>query len=134
MGLFFGFNNKDTNVIPTDIEVNHNDFEHNSVQLNGCGCETINASEPPHNWDDGMEGNFWSDYNGTDSNYDGLGDTPYVIDSLNRDQYPLLQSPVKLPVPEANVPVDVVVLGVLAAVVAVGVLLVYWRRIKSHRA
>ena len=134
MGLFFGFNNKDTNVIPTDIEVNHNDFEHNLVQLNGCGCESINASEPPHNWDDGMEGNFWSDYNGTDSNNDGLGDTPYVIDSLNRDRYPLLQSPVKLPVPEANVPVDVVVLGVLAAVVAVGVLLVYWRRIKSHRA
>ncbi len=93
MGLFFGFNNKDTNVIPTDIEVNHNDFEHNLVQLNGCGCESINASEPPHNWDDGKEGNFWSDYNGTDSNYDGLGDTPYIIDSLNRDRYPLLQSP-----------------------------------------
>jgi hypothetical protein len=132
-GLFFGFNNKVINVIPTDIEVNHNDFEHNLVQLNGCGCESINASEPPHNWDDGMEGNFWSDYNGTDSNLDGLGDTPYMIDSLNRDRYPLLQNPVKLPVPEAKMPIELIVLGVLVAVVAVAALLV-WRRTRSNRA
>jgi nitrous oxidase accessory protein NosD len=131
-GLFFGFNNKVTNVVPTDIEVNHNDFEHNMVQLNGCGCESINASEPPHDWDDGREGNFWSDYNGTDSNYDGIGDSPYVIDSLNLDRFPLLQSPVKLPMPAAKVPVDVVVLVVLAAVVVVAALLVR-RRNKSHR-
>jgi hypothetical protein len=131
-GLFFGFNNKVTNVIPTDIEVNHNDFEHNLVQLNGCGCESVNASEPPHNWDDGMEGNFWSDYNGTDSNNDGLGDTPYTIDSLNLDRYPLLQSPVKLPVPAAKIPIELIVLGVLVTAVAVAALLA-WRRTKINR-
>ena len=88
--------------------------KHNVVQLNGCGCKSINASEPPHNWDDGKEGNFWSDYNGTDSNNDGVGDTPYMIDTLNQDRYPLLQSPVKLPVPQAKVPVEVIILGVSA--------------------
>jgi parallel beta-helix repeat protein len=40
--------------------------------------------------DNGFEGNYWSDYNGTDSNQDGIGDTPYVIDANNTDHYPLM--------------------------------------------
>ncbi len=132
-GLFFGFNNKVTTSVPTDIEVNHNDFENNVVQLNGCGCDSLNASEPPHNWDDGREGNFWSDYNGNDSNNDGIGDAPYVIDALNMDRYPLLQSPVKLHVAVAKLPVEAIVAAFLAAtIVAVATMLIYWRRTKKH--
>jgi len=43
-------------------------------------------------WDDVYPsgGNYWSDYNGTDVNGDGIGDTPYVIDANNRDRYPLM--------------------------------------------
>jgi parallel beta-helix repeat protein len=41
-----------------------------------------------NSWDNGVEGNFWSGYNGTGS--DGVGDTPYVIDANNTDDYPLL--------------------------------------------
>jgi parallel beta-helix repeat protein len=40
--------------------------------------------------DNGLEGNYWDDYNGTDSNQDGIGDTPYVIDENNKDHYPLM--------------------------------------------
>ena len=35
-------------------------------------------------------GNYWSDYTGTDTNRDGIGDTPYQIDE-DRDMYPLMK-------------------------------------------
>jgi parallel beta-helix repeat protein len=43
-------------------------------------------------WDNGppYKGNYWSDYNGTDANHDGIGDTPYIIDANNTDHYPLI--------------------------------------------
>ena len=35
-------------------------------------------------------GNYWSDYTGSDANNDGIGDTPYIIDS-DKDNYPLME-------------------------------------------
>lgn len=55
-------------------------------------------------WDSGVDGNYWSDYAGTDlyggvsqneTRRDGIGDTPYIIDEGNRDHYPLM-GPVQL--------------------------------------
>ena len=35
--------------------------------------------------------NYWSDYNGTDSNGDGIGDTSYILYENNTDNYPLME-------------------------------------------
>jgi len=62
-----------------------NDFIHNVIQ-----AQTTSSRD--NKWDIGPQfgGNFWSDYNGTDFNGDGIGDTPYVIDEYNIDRYPLM--------------------------------------------
>jgi parallel beta-helix repeat protein len=41
-------------------------------------------------WDDGVEGNYWTDYTGVDLNPDGIGDTEHMIDENNTDRYPLM--------------------------------------------
>ncbi|MCW4046932.1 MAG: right-handed parallel beta-helix repeat-containing protein [Candidatus Bathyarchaeota archaeon] len=36
-------------------------------------------------WDNGTIGNYWADYNGTDGNGDGIGDSPYTITAVKWD-------------------------------------------------
>jgi len=88
-GIFLGINSPGT--VPLNIILSHNSLVDNKVQFSGCTCEEYNLTETIHTWDNGKEGNFWSDYNGTDQNGDGLGDTPYIIDVKNQDRYPLMQ-------------------------------------------
>jgi parallel beta-helix repeat protein len=52
-------------------------------------------------WDNGGRGNYWSDYltkypNATEIDSSGIGDTPYVINANNTDNYPLM-APVDVP-------------------------------------
>jgi len=82
-----------------------NNFLANNVQVyeehsvwTGMGFEEYFSEN--NTWDAGsaIGGNFWSDYNGIDNDGDGLGDTPYIIDALNQDNYPFI-SPYKIPSP-----------------------------------
>ena len=68
-----------------------------------CGNNTIfhnnfidnseNAIDKTGNtWDNGSSGNYWSDYNGSDNNGDGIGDSPYQIPgNMSQDRYPLMK-------------------------------------------
>jgi parallel beta-helix repeat protein len=61
----------------------HNDFIDNTNQaFVTAGYTNI--------WDDGFEGNYWSNYTGVDLDHDGIGDTEHVIDADNKDNYPLM--------------------------------------------
>lgn len=99
-GLFFGFN--DPSDIPADVIISHNGFDKNNMQINGCLCDDYPENEPPHAWDNGKIGNYWSDYTGADLDGDGIGDTPYVVDIQNQDRYPLMQNPTSILTPEVS--------------------------------
>jgi parallel beta-helix repeat protein len=69
-------------------------------------------------WDNGYPwgGNYWSDYYGTDlfkgpnqdqHGSDGIGDSPYVIDSQNMDNYPLMYPYGSPPPPYYNLTITV---------------------------
>jgi parallel beta-helix repeat protein len=63
----------------------HNNFVNNTIQVYAEYSENF--------WDDGYPsgGNYWSDYDGSDADDDGIGDTPYIIDANNQDRYPLMK-------------------------------------------
>jgi hypothetical protein len=127
-GLFLGIN--DPSLIPKNFLLIQNTFEGNKKQFSACVCEQYNESEPIHVWDNGKVGNYWSDYTGADSNGDGVGDTPYIIDEKNQDRYPLMAPTVKLPL-EAAQPPYLLIGAVLATILLVVVgLVVFWKRKK----
>jgi parallel beta-helix repeat protein len=128
MGIFFGVNTPGDE--PINITLTHNSFVDNVAHFSGCFCQDYNTTEPMHTWDDGGEGNFWSDYNGTDSNDDGVGDTPYVIDVQNQDRYPLMHLVANPPAPP-KVPVETVIVAILLPIIIAASLIAYRRRRKK---
>jgi len=83
----------------TEGEVKNNTFYCNNIVNN---IQNVFTGNPRHLnfWDNGKEGNYWSDHKGTDDNGDGIGDTPYVIDENNQDNYPLMSPADVATIPE----------------------------------
>jgi len=96
----FFANNVEMNTYATAIAglgntVYDNNFINNYQQIGSPDLivgpnPTANAS-----WFKGTRGNYWSDYltrypNASEVDSSGIGDTPYIIDANNIDQYPLM--------------------------------------------
>jgi len=79
----------------SDNFIYHNNFVNNTNQVYIYTSDSVNV------WNNSYPsgGNYWSDYTGIDlysgpyqneTGSDGIGDTPYVIDENNQDNYPLM--------------------------------------------
>jgi len=111
----------------------HNSFINNSRQVVSdflspfsnvsSGYFSVNV------WDNGAEGNHWSDYTGADENKDGIGDTPYVIDANNKDRYPLMKpwTPPAETIPPATI--IAITATIIIAVLGIGL---YFLKIRKH--
>ena len=69
---------------PSNNTLYHNNFLNNTLPI------TSRSTSFSQIWDNGSEGNYWSNYQGVDANVDGIGDSPYILFAENSDQYPLM--------------------------------------------
>lgn len=110
-GIYLSYSANYNSIFENDVVENGFDgitltsSSNNSIYLNNFINNAVQAyvsSDSLDNvWDDDYPsgGNYWSDYTGVDlywspyqnvTGSDGIGDTPYVIDEYNQDNYPLM--------------------------------------------
>jgi len=116
-GIYFGGNQ--SYVGASNNNFYHNSFVNNTKQINDYYWTDPLSHSSINTWDNGKEGNYWSDYTHAYPNAEALGDsgiwnTPYVIDANNTDRYPLMHrdttpptisivSPENKPYPTGNI-------------------------------
>jgi len=123
--------------------IHHNNFVDNTNDWWDYGLTPWPFQLPfsVNRWDDGEEGNYWSNYTGADADGNGIGDTPHELYENNTDNYPLM-NPVAIPEftqdeptkPTAEPFPTALVLAAVAIVAVVGAgLLVYFKKYKTKR-
>ena len=70
--------------------VYYNNFIDNHYDIREWGALGFTPIPSVAIFDNGTVGNYWSRYNGTDGDGNGIGDTPYILDENNQDNYPLV--------------------------------------------
>ncbi|MFC1487835.1 nitrous oxide reductase family maturation protein NosD [Thermoproteota archaeon] len=73
----------------SDNHIDHNNFINNTKQVYDSAWDNPDMISSVNNWYVGDNGNYWSDY-------DGTGETPYVIDENNQDNFPT-SKPLRFP-------------------------------------
>jgi parallel beta-helix repeat protein len=88
--------------LAVSIMGSNNQFYHNNIINNTNQVSIVDqmlfsssivyASSVNNTFDNGYPagGNYWSSFQGTDSNSDGISETPYIINSNSSDRYPFM--------------------------------------------
>ena len=136
-------NDKGIEIIASNGDIYHNNFINNKLQVI---CDPDNDPGQYYgkisviHWYNDERGNYWSDYQGSDVDHDGIGDAPHVMDANNTDNYPL-SNPVIIPdfYKGKSVVTDmqlfpttlgVIAFGTSAVVIGAGAF-VYFRKLRS---
>jgi len=101
------------------------DSSENVIYLNCFINNHWNAYDEGTNnyWDNGIKGNYWSDYTGLDADGDGIGDVPYNITwgpVLIQDNFPLMKCPISTTQGDGEIPIELIV--VISVIIGVGVI------------
>jgi len=113
-----------------DNSIHHNNFINNTIQA-------VNANSR-NTWDGGSNsgGNYWSNYEGKDANNDGIGDSPYILDSTNQDKYPLMATVKSMPISNIDPLASIIPFLTAAVVIALitAILAVFYKSRKTKSA
>ncbi|MCW4021835.1 MAG: right-handed parallel beta-helix repeat-containing protein [archaeon] len=78
----------------TNCTVYHNAFVDNAEQFYGLYSQVDPVNQRSISWDNGTQGNYWSNYKGKDENNDGIGDTPHIIQKTTTQNEPTTNVPI----------------------------------------
>jgi parallel beta-helix repeat protein len=125
----------------------NNKFYGNTFAADSCNVSVYDAES--NVWDNGTLGNYWGDYSGADSNGDGIGDSPYLLNGFKwdtdvggfvsapagQDNYPLMK-PYDIKrgtvVTPASVPFATFLIAVVSVAVASGAGLLFYFKKRKH--
>jgi parallel beta-helix repeat protein len=105
-----------------DNVIYHNNFVDNKVDEGlQVSMDKVYGSGLHNKWDNGEEGNYWSDYitrypNATEVDSSGVGDTAFYINENNQDNYPLMENYIIPEFPSCTI-IPLLLLASLAAII-----------------